>query len=194
MTRPRDALLLIDLQEAFFESEQLQRARPELVAAVHRLTTAAHTAEVPTFLITTEHSRDLSTWTLTMLDDDRGFLFHGDETTRAIGELDTAGLTRIEKTRDSAFFGTDLLLRLGNLGVDTVLLAGVSTHACIAQTARDAFANNVRAQVVTDATADDRPEHHASVLQLLAEDRQVGMMTVDEASKRWLGAVRPDEA
>ena len=98
------------------------------------------------------------------------------------------------KTRDSAFFGTDLLLRLGNLGVDTVLLAGVSTHACIAQTARDAFANNVRAQVVTDATADDRPEHHASVLQLLAEDRQVGMMTVDEASKRWLGAVRPDEA
>src|SRR5690625_6941038 len=78
MTRPRDALLLIDLQEAFFESEQLQRARPELVAAVHRLTTAAHTAEVPTFLITTEHSRDRSTWTLTMLDDDRGFLFHGD--------------------------------------------------------------------------------------------------------------------
>src|SRR5699024_6121649 len=137
-TRPRDALLLIDLQEAFFESEQLQRARPALLAAVHRLTTAAHTAQVPTFLITTEHSRDRSHRTLTMRDDDRELHFHGDETARAIGELDTAGLTRIEKTRDSAFFGTDLLLRLGNLGVDTVLLAGVSTHACIAQTARDA--------------------------------------------------------
>lgn len=193
-SRHRDALFLIDLQEAFFESEQLQGARPELVAAIDRLTAAAHAAGVPAFLITTEHSRDRSTWTLTMLDDGRGFLFHGDETTRAIDELDTEGLTRIEKARDSAFFGTDLLLRLGNLGVDTVLLAGVSTHACIAQTARDAFANNVRAQVITDAIAEDRPEHHASVLQLLVDDRQVGTTTVDEVTEHWQGAVRADEA
>jgi len=193
MSRPRDALLLIDLQEAFFESEQLQRARPGLVAAIHRLTAAAHAAGVPAFLITTEHSRDRSTWTLTMLDDDRGFLFPGDESTRVIDELDTEDLTRIEKTRDSAFFGTDLLLRLGNLGVDTVLLAGVSTHACIAQTARDAFANNVRAQVITDATADDRPEHHASVLQLLEDDRQVAMTTVEATTERWQGAEGADD-
>src|SRR5699024_11468242 len=108
--------------------------------------------ETSTLQLTTNPSRDRSCWPLTMLADDRWFLFHGDETTRAIGELDTAGLTRIEKTRDSAFFGTDLLLRLGNLGVDTVLLAGVSTHAWIAQTARDAFADIVRTQVVPAAT------------------------------------------
>lgn len=185
MTRSRDALLLIDLQEAFFQSEQLQRARPELVDAIEQLTAAARSAGVPAFLITTEHSRDRSTWTLTMLEDDQGFLFPRDDTTRVIDELDTGGLTRIEKTRDSAFFGTDLLLRLGNLGVGTVLIAGVSTHACIAQTARDAFANNVRAHVITDATADDRPEHHAGALRLLVEDRQAELMTVEEVTTRW---------
>lgn len=187
MDRPRDALLLIDLQEAFFASEQLQRERPGLVTSINTLTTTARAAGVPAFLISTEHSRDRSTWTLTMLEAGQGFLFHGDHTTRVIDDLDTEGLTRIEKTRDSAFFGTDLLLRLGNLGVDTVLIAGVSTHACVAQTARDAFANNVHARVITDATADDRPEHHESVLRLLTEDRQADLTTVGEVAARWRG-------
>lgn len=114
------ALLLIDLQESFFEEPALAEAR----------------AEVPIFLITTQHSRDRSMWTLSMLDDDQGYLFHGDPGTGVVHELDTSGMTRIEKTRDSAWFGTDLLLRIRNLQVERVVMAGVSTHACIARTAR----------------------------------------------------------
>src|SRR5699024_3971234 len=134
------ALLLVDLQEAFFANRVLAAARPRLLAAarprllaaVHRLAEGARRAGVPIFLISTEHSRDRSTWTLSMLDDDQGFLFHGDAGTATVAELDTTGMTRLEKTRDSAWLGTDLPLRLRNLGVDRVMIAGASAHACIA--------------------------------------------------------------
>ena len=184
---PRTALLLIDLQEAFFEDPALAAARADVLAAVQALAGGARRAGAPILLITTEHSRDRSTWTLSMLEDDQGYLFHGDPSTAVVHELDTTGMTRIEKTRDSAWFGTDLSLRLRNLGVGRVLIAGVSTHACIAQTARDAYAHNVRAAVVRDAIADERAEHMRTVLELLVEDRQAELVTVEEAFAR-LGA------
>ena len=184
---PRTALLLIDLQEAFFEDPALAAARADVLAAVQALAGGARRAGAPILLITTEHSRDRSTWTLSMLEDDQGYLFHCDPSTAVVHELDTTGMTRIEKTRDSAWFGTDLSLRLRNLGVGRVLIAGVSTHACIAQTARDAYAHNVRAAVVRDAIADERAEHMRTVLELLVEDRQAELVTVEEAFAR-LGA------
>ena len=183
---PRTALLLVDLQEAFFEDPAFAVARADVHAAVQALAGGARRAGAPILLITTEHSRDRSTWTLSMLDDDQGYLFHGDPSTDVVHELDTRGMTRIEKTRDSAWFGTDLSLRLRNLGVDRVLIAGVSTHACIAQTARDAYALNIRAAVVEDAVADERTEHMRTVLDLLVSDRQAEVVTVEEAlARRW---------
>lgn len=184
-SRPADALLLIDLQEAFFAGPGLAGARTAVVAAVGSLAAAARGADVPIFLISTEHSRDRSTWTLSMLEDDEGFLFHGDPATDVIAELDTTGMTRLEKTRDSAWFGTDLLLRMHNLAVSRVVIAGVSTHACIAQTARDAYANNIRATIVEDAVADARPEHTRAVRDLLIGDRQADLADSAEVLERW---------
>ncbi|NMA77976.1 MAG: cysteine hydrolase [Actinomycetales bacterium] len=185
MSRHDSALLLIDLQEAFFEEPALAAMRDEVVGAARALAEAARRAEVPIFLISTEHSRDRSTWTLSMLDDDQGYLFHGDAGTAVVSDLDAEGMTRIEKTRDSAWFGTDLLLRLRNLGVEQVVMAGVSTHACIAQTARDAYANNVRATIVTDAVADEREDHKDMILEQLAGDRQAELATLAEVRERW---------
>ena len=185
MSTGGDALLLIDLQEAFFEDETLARERGALVATVSELARAALDAGRPVLLITTEHSRDRSTWTLSMLEDGQGYLFPGDPGTAVIEELDTRGMTRIEKTRDSAFLGTDLLLRLRNLDVDGIVVAGVSTHACIAQTARDAYAHNIRASIVEDAVADHRPEHHRATLDLLVEDRQGTLVRSTTALRRW---------
>ncbi|MFC0674332.1 isochorismatase family cysteine hydrolase [Brachybacterium hainanense] len=180
-----DALLIVDLQEAFFDAPGLRTERRALVEAVTRLSRAARDAGVPILLISTVHSRDRSTWTLSMLEDDEGFLFSGDPGTEVLHELDTAGMTRVEKTRDSAWFGTDLLLRVHNLGVEHVVIAGVSTRACIAQTARDAYASNIRASVVADAVADELPEHAEQVLEQLVEDRQARRTTVAETTARW---------
>lgn len=66
-TTPRTALLLVDLQEAFFEAPGLAAARADVLAAVGALADRAREAGAPILLVTTEHSRDRSTWTLSML-------------------------------------------------------------------------------------------------------------------------------
>ena len=181
----QDALLIIDLQAGFFEAGSLESQRDELVKAANTLADAARGAELSVFLITTEHSRDRSTWTLNMLDDGQGYLFHGDPTAEVVEGLHTEEMTRVEKTRDSAWFATDLELRLKNFGVERVVICGVSTRGCIAETVRDAYARNIRAVVVTDAIADDQEDYHQVVLDQLVGDRQVELHTVAEVVAAW---------
>lgn len=188
MTSQLDALLLVDLQNAFFDAPGLAERQNPLEDAANRLSDAAHKADIPVFVITTVHSRDKSTWTLNMLEAGEGFLFDGDEGTEVIPGLNTAETTRVEKTRDSAWFGTDLHLRLTNLKVARIVLAGVSTHGCIGQTTRDAYAHNFRATIVTDAVADMRDDYHYAQIERLEADRQATLATVDEIIASWLDA------
>lgn len=188
MSQYRDALLLIDMQNAFFDEDGLAEQQDELVEAANRLADGAREAEIPIFVITTVHSRDESTWTLGMLEAGEGYLFNGDEGTEVVPGLDTSKTTRVEKTRDSAWFATDLHLRLTNLKVNRVVLAGVSTHGCIGQTARDAYANNIRTAIVTDAVGDSRDDYHRQQLAHLEDDGQASMVTIDEILTKWGGS------
>ncbi|MFP3547951.1 isochorismatase family cysteine hydrolase, partial [Rhizobium sp. SIMBA_035] len=85
-----------------------------------------------------------------------------------VAGLRTEGLPQLLKTRDSAFLSTDLLLRLRNWNIDTVVLAGVSTHNCIAQTAADAFGYNIRVIHTSDATASEDEEAALAVQTILS--------------------------
>lgn len=51
------------------------------------------------------------------------------------------------KQQASAFFGTDFTERLAGLGVDTVVITGVSTSGCVLATTVDAVARNMVAVV-----------------------------------------------
>ncbi|MET4728780.1 nicotinamidase-related amidase [Lysobacter enzymogenes] len=57
----------------------------------------------------------------------------------------------VSKSVNSAFIGTDLDLRLRRLGVDTVIVFGVSTDMCVSTTARMASNLGYRTIVVADA-------------------------------------------
>lgn len=149
------AVLIIDMQNAFFEDPALRSQRDDLTAACNSLMTAAAMEGAKALLIKTEHESDRSTWTLNMLDDDQGFIFRGTDQADFVPGLLTAGVPQLVKTRDSAFFGTDLLLRLRNWGVHTIVLAGISTHNCVAQTGADAFAHNFRVIYASDATGSE---------------------------------------
>ncbi len=164
------ALLVIDMQKAFFEDEALGKQQDRLVKACNAAIEDARNAGAPVYVIRTEHQRDKSTWTVSMLDDDQGFLFSGTEQAEPVDGLNLAGLPELVKTRDSAFFGTDLLQRLRNLDVDTVVLAGVSTHNCVAQTAADAYANNLRVIYAKDAVGSTNDEYAEQVLNVLMDE------------------------
>ena len=112
----KTAVLMIDLQNAYFEDPALASRQETVVEAANLLLRTATAAQVPVLLVRTEHRRDRSTWTLSMLDDDQGFIFEGTEQAAYLPGLQAEGLESIVKTRDSAFFGTDLAERFAVTG------------------------------------------------------------------------------
>lgn len=174
------AVLVIDMQNAFFEEPSLKRRQEEVVAACNSLTSAARRAGANVVLVVTEHERDKSTWSLNMLDDDQGFIFRGSEEAQLLPGLLAAELPQMVKTRDSAFMGTDLAMRLRNWGVDTLILAGVSAHNCIAQTAADAFAHNIRVIYAAEAVATENPEAAEAVLRVLTREYRQRVLPLEE--------------
>lgn len=60
--------------------------------------------------------------------------------------------TVIEKKENSAFIGTNLESRLGELGISDIVLIGITTNHCISSTARMAGNLGFNCTVVSDAT------------------------------------------
>ena len=75
----------------------------------------------------------------------------------------------LEKTRYSAFEGTDLAERLMREGVDSVLIAGVLTDLCCETTARDAFMKGFRVYFLADCTATATEVRHTASLRVISE-------------------------
>jgi nicotinamidase-related amidase len=181
------ALLIIDMQNAYFEAPELAAKQERLVASCNRLLEGFTSNGHKALLVGTEHERDKSTWTLSMLDDDQGFIFRGSEQAEAVPGLATDGLPQLTKTRDSAFMGTNLLSRLRNWGADEVVLAGVSTHNCIAQTGADAFAHNIRVTYAQDAMASEDSGDAADMLRILSSTYRQPVESNDEILARLSG-------
>ncbi len=168
----RTALLLIDLQNDYFADDELERCRDDLLAACNHLIRTARDAGAPVVEVQTVHTHDKSTWALNMLEDDQGMALAG---TTGAARLD--GLLEpdhvVVKTRDSAFHGTDLERWLRERDVDRLVLTGVSTESCIAATATDAYAHDLRVVLVEDATASvERPLHDRTLEGLHQQYRQ----------------------
>ncbi|MFC1828138.1 cysteine hydrolase family protein [Thermodesulfobacteriota bacterium] len=71
-----------------------------------------------------------------------------------------------EKRRFSAFFKTDLNKTLRDLGCDTVVVVGISTHICVLTTVLDAVALNFKAVLLKDCCTAHTPEVHNSTIQI----------------------------
>jgi nicotinamidase-related amidase len=85
-----------------------------------------------------------------------------------------AGETVITKQYASAFFGTTLSSTLTALGVDTLLIAGVSTSGCVRATAVDACQHGFVPAVVREAVGDRAPgPHEANLFDLQAKYAEV---------------------
>lgn len=72
----------------------------------------------------------------------------------------------LEKRKFSAFFQTGLDLILGKLGVDTIVVAGISTLACVLMTALDGICYNFRVIILEDCSAAHKEESHLALLGL----------------------------
>ena len=74
----------------------------------------------------------------------------------------------LDKNTSSAFHSTPINYLLGNLGIETIVIAGMATDMCVEMTARDAGDLGYNVIVVEDATATFYPQHHSAALSGLA--------------------------
>lgn len=84
------------------------------------------------------------------------------------------GETVITKQYASAFFGTSLAATLTALGIDTLLIGGVSTSGCVRASAVDACQHGFIPLVVRDAVGDRAAApHEANLFDLQAKYAEV---------------------
>lgn len=176
------ALLLIDLQEDFLEPPPLAEQRDELVRAVQRWIDWARDTAAPVIEIRTVLPSDRTTWALNMREDDQPVVLEGTAGAERLEELDVEPDLSIQKRRDDAFHGTDLLDRLHALDVDELVIAGIVTEACVAMTAATAYAHDFKVSIAEGAITSYDKTRHAAALQWLQEQYRQEVVSTDDLS------------
>jgi len=196
----RTALLIQDLQNdvmiekgAFADSGAPQHAKEQnVVANVKRLATAFRKAGSPVihvWYIVEKGAPGLK---------QNAPLFEGVKGANALvrgtwGAKPAAGLEPkrgdfvVEKMRMSGWQDTKLETLLRGLGVDTVVVTGVSTSGCVRATATDALTEGFRPIVVADACADRTEELHRNNLADL-DAKYADVVDLEEALARLGGS------
>jgi maleamate amidohydrolase len=164
----RPALLVVDLVRAYTDPGG-PFALPNSAAAVEAtaaLVAAAREAGHPLLWTVVRYSPGLADGGLFVRKVPALACFAGDAA-GGWGELTLApetGEPVVVKQYASAFFGTPLAPTLLTLGVDTLVVAGVSTSGCVRATAMDALNSGFRPQVVREACADRTDQLHENNL------------------------------
>lgn len=93
--------------------------------------------------------------------------------------------TVLDKGRSSSFIGTSLDMILRSNRIETVVITGMATHACVESTARDAGFFDYYVVVARDGVADYREDlHQASLLTL---SQRVILADSADIRKCWVG-------
>ncbi len=159
----KPAVLVIDMTNGYIDPKYVKGggAYPErAVSAVARLLASARPAQLPIFYFRPSPQTPLSA----AMRARKNMTTHGtqmaaDPTARlwpeAIAPAD--GDIIIDKPKSSPFFDTPLSSNLTFLGVDTVILCGLTTSGCIQAAALDACSSNLRVIVPEECVGDRAP-------------------------------------
>lgn len=170
------ALILIDFARAYFDKDCGLYAGVEAERAVAaQLADAARAAGVPVVFTRVEYTTP----------EDGGQFYHkvpalaAFDTGNPMGDFTSELAPRdgdmiVTKHYPSAFFGTDLAAQLHALGIDTLLVTGLSTSGCVRATTLDALCHGFVPLVVEDACGDrDRRVHDANIFDLKSKYAEI---------------------
>jgi nicotinamidase-related amidase len=116
-----------------------------------------------------------------LLDPERRKAMHADAPTTAVHDrvAPEPGDIVVRKIRVGAFSTTDLDRRLREAGIDTLILAGISTSGVVLSTVREAADRDYRIVVLADACADRDPAVHEFLTEQIYP-RQAHVTTTGE--------------
>ena len=177
----RTAVLVVDMQVDFASPDGVLGAfidmgvvKPALAAA-EKLVAAARTAGVPVVFVGlwTTPETDSAAWNERLRrrggnpDVDAALCRGGEKGSEFYGPQPAPGEPVVRKTRYSGFVGTDLDQRLRDMGVDTLVVAGLTTECCVDSTVRGAFDLDYHVFVAADACAAYEADMHAASLKVM---------------------------
>jgi nicotinamidase-related amidase len=160
----RTALLVMDYRVGILErlddSDALLQRAQEALATAHRH--GAHAGYVRVAFADADYEGAPPTSRMAARVAGSGQAFHADSPSTAIHEqiAPEADDIVVRKIRVGAFSTTDLDQQLRERGVDTLILAGISTSGVVLSTVRDAHDRDYRVLVLADASADPQAEVH----------------------------------
>lgn len=145
MTAPRRALIVIDVQQEYFEGllPIQYPAREKSIARIREAINAAAHAGDPIVLVQHEMPASAPVFGL----GSATFQNHPD-----IAAYEGKATKRISKQFGSIFAGTDLDAWLREQGIETITLVGYMTNNCILSSAADAEPRGFAVEVLSDAT------------------------------------------
>jgi len=176
------ALILVDFVEAYFAKDSpLYAGVEDALASALRVREAARTADIPVIYTNVVYQPGGA---------DGGIFFRKVPALEAFvagnplgawpaGLEPAADEIVISKQYPSAFFGTSLAAKLTALGMDTLIITGLTTSGCIRATCVDAMSSGFIPIVVADACGDrHEAPHEANLFDMNAKYADV----VDEAA------------
>lgn len=169
----RPALIMIDFCQGYFEPDcDLYSGVEDALASALRVREAARAAKIPVILTGVSYHPSAI---------DGGRFFEKAAPLRYFiaGNPMGAFVDGLEPHKDelvitkqypSAFFGTSLASTLTAMGIDSVLLTGLTTSGCVRASCVDAMSHGFRTAVVADACGDrhDAP-HEANLFDMNAK-------------------------
>jgi nicotinamidase-related amidase len=197
----RTAVVIIDMQADFASLEGALGAAgldlsavPSALAAAERLAAVARAAEVPVVFVglMTSAAEDSPAGSERMRrrggdpDVENGLCRNETPGAAFVGPTPRPGEPVIGKLRYSGFYRTNLDAVLRGLGVDTLVVCGLTTECCVDCTVRDAFHLDYHVFIAADACAAYEPALHASALTILELNCAI-LTTSDAVAAAWAG-------
>ena len=174
MNKP--ALIVIDMLNEFLDRWSAAD-RQRLIASTLELLGTMRSRKLPVIWVRQEFEANLSDAFLEMRRKGIRSTIQGTPGCEIVPELKpTANDQVVVKKRYSAFFRTELDELLSELQADTLILAGVNTHACIRTTAIDAYQRDWPVILAVDCIDSYDKEHHEVSLRYM-RDKIARVMT-----------------
>ena len=175
------ALLVVDVIKGFTDPDcPLGSEADSVVEANRQLMDVFHAQSLPVFLTTVVYDNDdqasvfrARVPALTVLE--RGSPWCEIDPRLPLSSPDTI----IEKTHASAFHGTNLADQLQSIGIDSLVVTGLTTSGCVRASAVDGLQYNFKVIVPEEASGDrDLSAHQANLYDLDA--KYVDVLSLEE--------------
>ena len=175
------ALLVVDVIKGFTDPDcPLGSEADSVVEANRQLMDVFHAQSLPVFLTTVVYDNDDQASVFRARVPALNVLERGSPWCEIDPRLPLSSPdTIIEKTHASAFHGTNLADQLRSIGIDSLVVTGLTTSGCVRASAVDGLQHNLKVVIPEEATGDrDQSAHQANLYDLNA--KYVDVMPLDK--------------